>query len=90
MTVCDEKVRLAVEIEVEEEQTKCKTQQSRATNRRTRSFVNEQAVAFVVVQAEHLSGEVSNRDARQAGLVVIRPVDAHGSPHDTFFAERNT
>src|ERR1041385_3603905 len=77
VAVRDEEVRPAVEIEVKEEQTEGKTQQRRSTDRRTRRLIDEEPVSLVVIQPEHLSSEVSDRNARQTGLIVIRPVDTH-------------
>ena len=52
-------------------------------------FVHEQAVAFVVIQPQHLVGEVADQQVRPAGAVVVGGVHAHGAARHAVFAERH-
>src|SRR3954467_13172098 len=86
MAIGDEQVGPTVKVVIKEEQAECKTQQAGTTNRRLRRLIDEQTIALVVIEAEHLAREVTDRDAWFAGLVVVGGVDAHGAPGNAVFA----
>src|SRR5258708_1390618 len=50
----------AIEIVVEEKASKAESKQGSAADFRARSFVNEEAFAFVVIEREHLVREIRN------------------------------
>src|SRR5258708_37635125 len=87
VAVGDEDVLPAVVIVVEEKTAEAQSYERRAANLRARSFIHEQAVAFVVVEREHLVGKICNDQAGAAGAVVIGGIDAHASAGNAVFAE---
>ena len=66
-----ENVGIAVQIVIEEEEPEGERQQAGAAHRRARRFIHEQAVAFVVIKAQHLVGKIADEQMRAAGAVVI-------------------
>ena len=87
VAVGDEDVLPSVVVVVEEEAAEAERDQRCAADVGVRSFVHEQAVAFVVVEREHLVGEIGDDQAGAAGAVVIGGVDAHAGARDAIFAE---
>src|SRR5689334_23196156 len=61
MSIGDKDVEPAIEIVIEKETTEAKRQQTGASNSGTRRFVDKEAVALVVIQSEHLVGEIGNQ-----------------------------
>src|SRR5581483_4738601 len=51
------------------------------------SFIHEEAAAFIVVEREHLIGEIGDDDAGQAGVIVVGSIDTHARARDAVFAE---
>src|ERR1700719_4117980 len=89
VTVSYENVLPAIIIVVEEKAAEAKRHQRRAAHFRTRSFVYEQAVAFVVIERKHLIGKVRDDQTGAAGAVVIRGIHAHARARHSIFTERN-
>jgi len=72
-----EDVEAAVEVEVEEERRKGEREQRGLPDRRGGRLVDEEAVALVVVQAQHLVREVPDQERRPAASAVVGRVRAH-------------
>ena len=87
MAVGDEDVEPAIEVVVEEERRKAQRQQAAPANLRARRLVDEQAISFVVIQRQHLVGEVADDDAGASGVIVVCRIDAHAGARHTVFAE---
>src|SRR4029077_19751464 len=87
VAVGDEDVGPPVVIVVEEEAAEAERDQSGASDFRLRSFVDEQAIAFVVIKRDHLVGKVADDDAGVAATVVVGGVDAHAGARNSIFAE---
>src|SRR5581483_777789 len=58
VTVCDENVRPAVIIVIEEKATKAESNQGRPSHIGARRFVDKQAVPLIVIKGDHLVGKV--------------------------------
>ena len=82
-----ENVRPAVVVVIEKEAAETERDQRGAAYFRLRSLVHEQSVAFVVIQREHLIGEVADDHAGMAAAVVVGGVDAHAGAGYTIFAK---
>src|ERR1700676_823154 len=89
VAVGDEDVLPAVVIVVEEETAEAERYERRTTDFRARSFIHEQAVAFVVVEREHLVCKICNDEAGAAGTVIIHSINAHAGAGHAIFAERD-
>ncbi len=89
VAVGDEDILPAVVIVVEEKAAEAERQQRRAADFRARSFIHKKAVAFVVVEREHLVCKICNHQAGAARPVVIHGVDAHAGAGNAVFAEGN-
>ncbi len=84
-----EDIGIAVQIVIEEEHAERQAQQAGAAHAGARRFIHEQAVAFVVIQAQHLVREVADQQMRAAGAVVIGGIGAHRAARHAVFAERH-
>src|SRR5579863_3245014 len=87
MSVSNKNVGPAVVVVVEKETSEAESDQSRAAHFRLRSLVHEQPVAFVVVERDHLIGEVCDQDARVAAAIIVGGVHAHAGAGNAVFAE---
>src|SRR6267154_2525410 len=85
-----ENVRPAVIVVIEKEAAEAKRDQGCAANFRAGSFVDEQAIPFVVIERDHLVGEVRNNQAGTARTVIIGGVDTHSGARNSVFAEGNS
>src|SRR5262249_40154683 len=85
----DENIEPAVEIVVEKETAETERQQAYASDGGSRRLVDEEPIAFVVIERKHLIREVRDHDARITGSVVVCRVRAHSRAGDAFFAERD-
>ena len=54
---------------------------------RARRLIHEQAVTFVVIQAQHLVGEVADNQVRLAAAIVIGGIAAHRAARHAVLAE---
>jgi hypothetical protein len=86
VTVARKDVQVAVQVVVEEEHAEREIQQAGAANGGSRRLVDEQPGAFVVIEGQHLIGEVPHEKVRPPGAVVIGRVHAHRSPGHAVFA----
>ena len=77
----------AIVVVVEKETAEAERDQAGAADLRTRGFIDKQAVAFVVVEREHLVGEIGDDDAGVARAVVVGGIHAHAGAGDAVFAE---
>src|SRR5258708_30584925 len=87
VAIGDENIGPAVVVVIEEETAKTERDQGGAAHFGLRRFVDEQAVALVVIERDHLVGEVADDDAEAAAAVVVGGVDAHAGASDSIFAE---
>ena len=76
-----------VVVVVEEEAAEAERDERGASDFGLRGFVDEQAVAFVVVERNHLVGEVADDDAGVPAAVVVGGVGAHSGAGYAVFAE---
>src|SRR5206468_2754609 len=90
VAVGDEDVERAVEVEVEEEAAEGERQKARLADAGHGGVVDEQTASLVVVQREHLVGEVADEQAVATAAVVIGGVDAHGAAGLSLLAEGDT
>ena len=56
---------------------------------RNGTFVDKEGVSFIVVERQHLIGEIADNEALTSRQVVIRRVDSHGAARDAFLREGN-
>ena len=89
MAVRHENIRKPVEIEIEEEAAESQRQEARLADP-GRGRVVEQTPPLVVVQSEHLVGEVAYDQALAARAVVIGRVDPHRPARLSLLAEGDT
>src|SRR5579871_983813 len=89
VAVGDEDVGPAVVVVVEEEAGEAESDQGVASDFGLRSLVDEQAVALVVVEGDHLVGEVADQNARMTAAVVVGGVGAHAGAGHAVLAEAN-
>ena len=89
MPVGGEDVGPAVEVEVEEEAAERQGQQGGPPDGRARAFVDEQAVALVVIQGHHLGREVADHQVGPARAVVVGGVGPHPRAGHPRVAERH-
>ncbi len=87
VAVGHEDVQPAVQVEVEEEAAEGEGQEARLSDAGHRRVVDEQAASLVVVQGEHLVGEVADHQAVAPAAVIVGGVDAHGAPRLSLLAE---
>ena len=89
VSVHGEDVLLPVQVVVEEEDAEGERQQAGAPDGGARRLVDEQPVALVPIQREHLVGEVADEQVRTARAIVVGRVDAHGAARDAILGERH-
>src|SRR5215207_6813572 len=77
MAVCDEDIQPTIEIVVVEEASESQGEKTGSTDFRSDSFIDKEAVSFVVIQGKHFVGKVGDQNAGIAGSVVVRGGDAH-------------
>src|SRR5579859_3192780 len=77
MAVGNENVGPAIVVIVKKETAETQSQQGCAPYRRARRFIDKQTVALVVVERQHLVGEVGDDDAGMPRAVVVGGVYAH-------------
>src|SRR5207247_612133 len=87
MPVCRKDVRQSVKIIVKEETAEGKREQRCLADRRSRSFVNEQTRAFIVIERHHFVREIADHQALSARAIIIRGVRSHARAGDPGFAE---
>ena len=87
VSVGDKNVGPAVVIVVEEKAAEAQGDKSGAADLRPRGLVHEQAVALIVVEREHLVGEVGDDDAGMAGAVVVAGINPHAGTRHAVFTE---
>src|ERR1700751_109304 len=87
VTIGHQDVRPAVVVVVEKETAESKRNQRSVTDFRAGSFIDEQAVALIVIEREHLVGKIGDDDTGMTGAVVIGGIDTHSSPGHAIFAE---
>ena len=90
MAVRDQNVRPAVEVIIEEEAAKAKSEQGSAPDLRARSFIDEESLSFIVIKREHLVRKISDQEAGEARVVVIRRIHAHACAGNAVFAESDS
>ena len=78
-----------VRIVVEEEAAEAEGEKGGASDFRVRGFVDEEAVALVVIEGEHLIRKIRDDEAGIAGAVVIGGGDAHACARDPSFTIRD-
>ena len=89
VSVHGEDVVLPVEVVVEEEDAEGERQQAGAPDGGARRLVDEQPVALVAIQREHLVGEVADEQVRAARSIVVGGVGAHRAARDAVLRERH-
>src|SRR5205814_6835823 len=89
VAIGDKNIRPAVVVVIEEEASEAERDQRGTADFGLRSFVDEESVAFVVIERHHLIGEVADDHAGLAGAVVIGSVDTHAGAGDSIFAKRD-
>src|SRR5437879_6231328 len=82
-----EDVGPAIVVVVEEETAEAERDERRASDFGLRGFVDEQAVAFVVVERDHLIGKVADDDAGVSAAVIVGGVGAHAGAGYAVFTE---
>src|SRR5207302_5087889 len=87
VAIGDENIGPAVVVIIEEETAEAERNQRGAAYFRLRSFIDEQAVTFVVIERDHLIREVGNDDAGPAAAVIVGGVDPHAGAGDSIFAK---
>src|SRR5215831_12781972 len=90
MSIGHEDIEPAIEVIIEKETSKTQREQRRAPNCRAWSFVDEQTVSFVVIEREHLIGEIRDEHAWETGTVVIRRVHTHSGARNSLFTVRDS
>ena len=90
MTVGDENILPAVVVVIEKETAETQRDQCGPANFRLRRFVNEQSVALVVIERDHLVGKVADHDAGVTAAIVVGRVHAHARPRNAVLAETDT
>src|SRR5690242_21187093 len=90
VTVRNKNIGPSIEVIIKEEARETKGEQALSTDIRTRSFVDEQRVAFVVVERHHLIGKVPDDNARPAGAIVVDGIYSHSCPSHAILAERDS
>ena len=89
VAVGDQNIGPAVIVIIKKEAAEAKRDQRGTAHFRARGFVDEKAVAFVVIEREHLVGKICDDDAGLPGTIVVGGVDTHSSASDTVFAKGN-
>ncbi len=74
MTVGNENVEPAVQVEIEKETPETESQQAGAADSRTRRLIDKEAITLVMIEGKHLVGEVRDQNAWEI------PID-HSPPH---------
>src|SRR5258708_36781912 len=87
VAIGDENIGPAVVVVIEEEAAEAERNQCGAADFRLRSFIDEQAVTFVVIERDHLIREVGNDDAGPAAAGVVGGVDSHAGAGNSIFTE---
>src|ERR1051325_4905459 len=87
MAVRCKDVRQSVEIIIKEETAEGKREQRRLAYRRSWSFVDEQACAFVMIERHHFVREVADHNALPARAIIVSGVDSHSRSGDSGLAE---
>src|SRR5215469_3491033 len=87
VTVSDEDVGPAIVVVIKEETGEAEGDEGVASDFGLRRFVDEQAVALVVIERNHLVGEVADQNTRVAAAVVVGGIGAHARTGDSVFAE---
>src|SRR5258708_33773715 len=87
MTVGDKNIRPAIVVKIEKEAAESESNQGRAAHFRLRRLVNEQSVALVVIQRDHLVGKVADDDAGVTAAIVVGGVGAHSRAGNAILAE---
>src|ERR1700693_5875335 len=77
MAIGNKNILPAIVVVIEEETAEAQRDQRGPANLRLRGFVYEQAVAFVVIERDHLIGEVADDQTGVAAAVVVGGVGAH-------------
>ena len=87
VSVHDQKIEPAVEVSVEEEAAEAKAAARQPAHFGFRRLVGVEAAAGAVIKAHHFVIEISDDQARDAGVVVIGGVDTHAGAGFAVFAE---
>ena len=82
-----EDVEQAVVVGIEEEAREGQRQQRLASEARRRRIVDEQPVALVAIERQHLVGEVADQQSRAPGAVEVGRVHAHAGARHARFVE---
>src|SRR5579872_7212600 len=90
MAIGDENILPAIVVEIEKETTKAQRYQSSSPHLRLGGFVDEQPVALVVIQRNHLIGEVAYDHAGAPAAIVIGGIDSHAGARHAILAKRNS
>src|SRR5258708_6122545 len=90
VAVRDQDVGPAIEIVIEEKAAEAESEQGSAADLRAWSFVDEESLTFVVIEREHLVRKISDQEAGEARVVVIRRVHTHACTGNTVFAESDS
>ena len=90
VAVGDEDVGPAVVVVIEEEAAEAERHQGVAADLGLWGFVDEEAVALVVVERDHLVGEIADNQAGMAAAVVVGSVGAHAGAGNAVFAEADS
>src|SRR5262245_42714049 len=90
MTISDENVEPAVKIVIEKETAENQREKAVSSDFRTWGFVDEQTIAFVVIEREHLIGEIRNHHAGKSGAVIVCGCDTHARARDAIFVVGNS
>src|SRR5262249_38569839 len=88
VTVGHKEIRLAVEIIIEKEDAESQRKHCRLTDVRSGSLVNEQSLALIAEDGQHIVRKVADDNARIARSINIREIGPHPSARLPFFAER--
>src|SRR5712664_3645883 len=87
MAVGHEDVGPAVVVVVEEKAAEAEGDEGGASDFGLRGFIDEQAVAFVVIERDHLVGEVADDDAGVSAAVVVGGVGAYAGAGSAVLTE---
>ncbi len=87
VAVGDENILPAIIVVIEKETSKSQRNQAGTPHLRLRGFIDEKSVAFVVIQRDHLIGEVTDQQAGMAAAIVIGRIDTHSRARNPVLAE---
>src|SRR5215469_877250 len=87
VTVGDKNVGPAVVVVIEKEAAETEGHQRTAADFRLRRLVDKKTIALVVIERDHLVGEIADDNARAPAAIVVRGIDAHAGARHSVFTE---